>query len=661
MFKSKMKRTFFLCLSLAFCASAFGQKKLENQTLFTVGKDTVTAGEYMAVYNKNRNIGEDIDPKTPREYLDLYINFKLKVHEAKAMGMDTLPGFVREYGSYRDQLARPYLTDKDVTDELVREAYQRQQQDVRASHIMVAVGQGALPADTLEGYKTAMNIKKKLADGAPFDKMAEEYSADTHSAKNGGDLGYFTVFDMVYPFEDATYQAEVGKVVGPVRSRFGYHLIKTTDKRPARGTIQVAHIMLIDNEQSTPEESAQAKKRIQEIYDQLKDGSDFGTLARQYSEDKSTAKSSGRMQPFSINRMFPDFEEAAFGLEKPGDFSEPVKTPVGWHIIQLEKPHQPMAFEEAKIDLKNRIDRDSRSQQSEMSVLRRLKTDYNFREYPRTIEMALNQVDEEFLKNSEGEQKIKKGEETLFEFANRKYSVNDFMKDLTTRKKADKNARTPYQYADNAYSSFVKEKILEYEKSQLSKKYPEYRLLAREYFEGILLFDLTEDKVWQKSVKDSAGLRDFYAKHQDDYAWKERYQTVIVDAASPKLLKKTKKQLKKDKTLAQIQTMLNEDAPLNVKLDSAVYEFGKNETIEKTAKQQGFSDVMEENGRYQQVYFIKIIPAGRKGFDEARGAVISDYQEYLEKEWIAELKSKYDVNIQQDTLKKTIEELESQS
>ena len=281
------------------------QEKLDDKVLFTVADDTVTAGEYMAVYNKNRNVGQDIDPKTPMEYLELYENFKLKVHEAKELGMDTVPAFIREYTGYRDQLAKPYLSDRDVTEELVQEAYNRMKLDVRASHIMISVAPDAAPADTLRAYNNLSELREQIKDGkVSFEEAAKENSADTYSAQRGGDLGYFTVFNMVYPFETVAYETPLGEISKPVRSRFGYHIVKPTDKRQARGEIGVAHIMLISNEKSTQEQQTAAEKKINEIYASLQNGEDFTTLAKQYSEDNGSASRGGILQPFGINKMF---------------------------------------------------------------------------------------------------------------------------------------------------------------------------------------------------------------------------------------------------------------------------------------------------------------------------------------------------------------------
>ncbi len=653
-----MRRTLIFLLSII--GVQLGAQSLEDRTLFTVEDDTITAGEYMAVYNKNRGLGEDIDPKTPSEYLDLYINFKLKVHEAKEMGMDTAESFLREYNSYRGQLAKPYLTDRDVTDDLVKEAYERMKYDVRASHIMVKVDQNASPEDTLAAYNKIMNIKSKLEGGASFEQTAGEYSDDGYSAKRGGDLGYFTVFNMVYPFESEAYKNDIGVMSGPIRSRYGYHIVKTTDKRPARGQITVAHIMLVSNSQSTPEQKANAEQKIYEIYDQLQQGADWNTMVRQYSEDEPSVAQGGVLPPFGINKMFSEFEDAAFALENPDEYSEPVLTPVGWHIIKYISTSGIPSWEDAEPELKQKVEGDDRSQQSRISIIKKLKTEYHFKEYPEVRKMAFDQVDDSFLMGKFNPEGLKGKDKVIFEFKDHQYSVGDFFDHLASSRGRKQNSL--YQELRKSYEVFVDRNLISYEDTQLEKKYPEFRLLSREYFEGILLFDLTEDKVWRKSVSDTVGLKQYYEDHIDDYQWGFRYQAIIADAASKKALKAVIKRLKTGDNIADIQADVNEESQLVVSIDSGMYEIEDQPILNQVAiAEPGISKFVEQDDRYFAVQILKIHPPANKSFKEARGLVISDYQSFLEEDWIRELKDKYEVRINQKTLTQVIQTLESDS
>lgn len=655
-----MKKVFASIFCSVLFLSAQAQEKWANQVLFTVSDDTVRADEYMAVYNKNRDIGEDIDPKTPLEYLDLYINFKLKVHDAKELGKDTMPNFLREFRNYREQLVKPYLSDKDVTNELVREAYTRMKFDIRASHIMVKLDKSPSPEDTLVAYNKALSIRNKIVkDGMSFEALAAS-SDDTYSAQRQGDLGFFTVFDMVYPFETAAYTTRMGEISMPVRSQYGYHLVKPTDKRAARGKVTVAHIMLIDNDKTTDEQRADVKTKIEEIYSKLEAGEEFETLVRQYSEDKTSIPRGGQLDPFGINKMYPEFEDAAFAISEIGDYTKPVKTPVGWHIIKLIKKDEELGFEKVQSEIKSKVERDIRAQQSEVSVMKRIKQDYNFKEYPQLYKKAFAQVDEESYNKGEWKiKKLKNGDVVLFSFDNKEYTIKDFLTFLESSQTKFRRGSTLDSKLYKAIKEYADGELLAYEKSRLAIKYPEFRLLEREYFEGILLFDLTEEKVWRQAMSDTSGLKAFFAMNADKYHWPTRYQAYKVDASSKKIAKKAVKLLKKGKLEAEVLAELNEDSKLDLAIDSGLYSSEElNLTSVKEMSKAGKSDIEVQNDRFIQAYVLNIEAPRAKTFEEAKGKVISDYQEYLEAQWLEDLKLKYPVQVNQTVLDKVVSELE---
>ncbi len=650
-----------ICALFTFQISA-QEHALEEQVLFTVNQEEVTAEEFVKVYNKNRNIGEDIDPKTPSEYLDLYINFKLKVQDAKQMGMDTMPRFINEFNTYRNQLAQPYLSDKAVNRDLIAEAYARSKYDIRASHIMMGATPESDAIDTLKAYKKLVALKERIEKGESFEEVARQYSTDTYSAKNGGDLGYFTVFNMVYPFESAAYNTEVGEMSKIVRSQFGYHLIKVTDKRPARGTVQVAHIFLVDNEKSPEQQKLTAEQKIQEIYQKLREGAEFEALAKQYSEDKSSAYAGGIIPEFGINKMFPEFEDQAFALKEEGEISEPFKTPVGWHIIKLVKSPTQKTLEESKPELKKKVERDSRSQQGRISILKDLKKEYGFKEYPKHIELAFSQVYKGYLDMQYDSEGHKHGTKTLFSFADKEYTVTDFLDWLELNQaKGGKKLGKLRMELEKAYDRYSEGSLLGYEKSRLEEKYPEFRMLSREYYEGILLFDLTDKKVWRKSVSDTTGLQNYYADKKEKYRWDTRYEVVMVNAASEKIAKKAMKMLKKGKNIEALNEKLNEESLLNIQVDTGTFELEERKELADFAlPAQGFTEIKERDDRYAFVYVLNTLPPSTKTLEEARGMVLSDYSAYLEKEWLKELKAKYEVEVNKEVLSKVIQLLEEE-
>lgn len=649
-----MKKTLLLLCASALCISVTAQEQLKNKVLFTVENDTIKAEEFMAVYNKNREIGEEIDPKTPSEYLDLYINFKLKVHEAKELGRDTLNSFLREFRNYREQLAKPYLSDKDVTEELIKEAYVRMKSDVRASHIMISLPKNPSADDTTVALEEILEIKIRIKNGESFEALARELSDDTYSAKNGGDLGFFTVFDMVYPFETAAYKTPVGKVSEPVRSQYGYHIVMPTAKREARGKIRVAHLMLIDNDKTTAAEKATVKNRIDEIYGKLQAGEDFVTLVKQYSDDKTSVVRDGELDIFGINRMYSEFEDAAFALEKAGDYTQPVKTPIGWHIIYLIEKIGIPSFQETQKEIKNKVERDVRAQQSQVSVMKRIKQSYKFKEYPKNFKLAFKQIGEElFTGGYEVPAKLKSGDKVLFEFANKQYTVSDFLNYAHDNQAAYARSTKLEPTLYRMMKTYQESELISYEKSRLSIKFPEFRLLEREYYEGILLFDLTEQKVWRKAMADTSGLQNFFEETRSNYTWDTRYHAYLVDGATKKLTKKATKLLRKGRSRSEVMAELNVESKLNLNIDSGHYELKDLDLAEALSEmdEPGRSDLIEVNGRFKQAYVLEIEAPRNKELKETRGAVISAYQQYLEKEWISDLKSRYQVTVDSTVLK----------
>ncbi len=294
------------------------QAQTKDSVLLNVAGNNITKAEFERVYYKNNNKENSNDEKSVREYLDLYINYKLKVKEAEALKMDTAQAFIDELAGYRKQLAQPYLTDKDVNDNLIKEAYDRLQKDVKASHILLKLNPDALPKDTLAAYNRIMKIREKLLKGADFAKMARDSSEDPSAKENSGDLGYFTGMQMVYPFETAAYTTKVGQISMPVRTRFGYHLIKVDDIRPAVGEIHAAHIMIRCTSTDADSIQKEAKRKIDEINGKLKAGAKFEDMVTQYSDDKGSVSNGGILPWFGTGKMVPEFEKAAFALKKEG-------------------------------------------------------------------------------------------------------------------------------------------------------------------------------------------------------------------------------------------------------------------------------------------------------------------------------------------------------
>jgi len=639
----------FLLMVFAIGPAYLVGQDANNKVLMTIAGNPVTKSEFEKVYRKNNNKEGAYDMKDVREYLDLYINYKLKVKEAEEEKLDTSLTFINELKGYRKQLAQPYMTDKDVTDGLIKEAYDRMQKDVRASHILLNLSPDALPKDSLATYNRAIKIRDLILKGADFEKMARDSSNDPSAKENGGDLGYFTGMQMVYPFETAAYTTKPGQLSMPVRTKFGYHIIKVSDMRDAQGEIKVSHIMIKSAASAPDSVAGQAKNKIEEIYQKLKAGEKFEDLATKFSDDKGSAKNGGLLPPFGTGRMVPEFEKAAFALKADGDYSQPVKTSYGWHIImRVEKKPIP-SMEEKRNELKTQVARDSRAEISKNSMIARIKKEYNFKEIVKNKEAFVNALDTSLLGGEWNSDKVKNLDKPLFTIGTATYTQSDFAKYINNHQSKKQNT-TPKQVGYTLYNQFVDEMCLNYEESQLEVKYPEFKALMQEYRDGILLFDLTDKKVWSKAVKDSAGLVAFYDKNKTKYMWDRRCDAIIYTCANADVASKTRKMLKKQKSMVEVLTAMNKDSQLNLSTKDGKFLKGENEIIDAIKWEKGLSPDMNKNNSVVFVDVINIIEPTSKSLDEAKGIITADYQNHLEKEWISGLRAKYPVTVNEDVL-----------
>ncbi len=619
-----------------------------DPVLFSIGNSSIGLSEFQYVYNKNNASSADAyTQKSLEDYLNLYINFRLKVKEAEALGMDTVQAINKELDTYRQQLAKSYLFDKEVNEQLIAEAYQRMQKEVRASHILFSIEDSGLPADTLDAYKKALEVRKRLLKGEDFEKLAKQFSADPSAKTNGGDIGFFTVFQTVYPFENAAYNLKKGEISMPVRTRFGYHIVKVTDTREATGKMKAAHILFKTPLNATPEQEKEVLVKAQQVYSDIKAGKGtFEEMVEKHSEDRQTFKKGGVLPEFSIGKMVLEFENAAFALKKDGDISEPVKTEFGFHIIKRISRESLPDFETAKNDLKKKVERDSRSSIAKNKMVEKIKAEYGFKEYKEPREQLFTIIGDKILEPKfEIVQKIALTT-PLFQLAGVNYTQQDFV-DYVQNKQKKKRTEPALKVFNDYYDLFVEDKCLAYEETQLERKYPDFKNLMKEYRDGILLFELTDKKVWSKAVTDTAGLKAFHETIKTKYMWNERVETETY-IVKPELVKAVKKLVVKGKLSAgEIAAKYNAKDSKAVQFEMNTLEKGQNERVDKMAWVANTlsEDFTNADNTISFIKIKKVIPPTPKELNDAKGFIISDYQEYLEKTWIAELKEKYPVKV----------------
>ncbi|MEX0813889.1 MAG: peptidylprolyl isomerase [Chitinophagales bacterium] len=655
----KLKGFYFslICSFLCINATAQETKKDYDPVLFTVEDQTVRLSEFEYVYNKNNQNDKDSYTQESLEtYLNLYVNFRLKVKQAEEMGLDTLQNLKKELEGYRKQLSKSYLYDREVTDKLIKEAYERKKQEVRASHILINIANDAVPSDTLKAYKEALRIKKELDRGKDFETLAKKYSSDPSVSENGGDIGYFTVFETVYAFESAAYNTPVGEISDPVRTRFGYHILKVTDKRPAQGKIKVAHILIKVPENPSEQQKAFSKSRIEEVYKHLEAGADFKQMVKVYSEDRFSKKTNGEIPVFGTGKMVEAFETAAFSLKEDGDYSKPIKTDYGWHIIQRISKDTIPPFNEIKDQLRKRVERDTRSQIAKNTLVERIKEEYNFKTYPKNKEEIFERIGGTILMGPYKMENKENLDKPLFSLAGTNFTQKDFVEFLESRQKRKRRERAE-KLLQEYYNQFEQESCFNYEEAQLDRKYVDFRNLMKEYRDGILLFELTDKKVWSKAVKDTVGLKNFHEANKNNYMWSERVHASTFISKDEKTAKKAHKLAAKGKkSVQEIVKKLNKKETL-LEVESDIYQRGDDSRVDAMEWTEGVNELKSnENGQF---YFIKInevIPAQPKTLNEARGYIISDYQEHLEKEWIKDLREKYTVEINREVIKPLIKQ-----
>ena len=641
-----MKHLFFFFFFL------FSVISSQDNFLIKIGEEFIFPSEFLNIYNKNK-VDSDTLIKSDEidEYLNLFINFKLKVIEAESLGMDTLLSFKKELAGYRNQLSKSYLSDTKVTDDLLKEAYERLKFEINASHILISLESTATPEDTLNALMKIKKITSEYYNGASFEDLAIKYSDDPSSSKNRGELGYFSALRMLYPFESAAYNTKVGELSGPVRTNYGYHILKVNDKRKSRGDVKVAHIMIVNDKKNKSD--SLAKNKIFEIYNLLNNGNNFNDLAKKYSDDKKSGSNGGELEWFGVTNkinMYESFADASFKISKIGDISEPIKTKAGWHIIKLLDKKDLPIFSEIESTLKSRVEKDSRSQKSRDALIKRCKDFYNFKENKKYLNVFFKISSKDFLNATTSLDLFESPGKLLFSltFNGKKtlFYSKDFADFILNFKNSFKDKENSRLIIDELYRMFVEQSIINFENQNLELRYNDFALLMDEYHDGILLFDLMNKMVWSKAVKDTLGLKNFYNSFinetkLDKYFEPERLVKKVYETYSEKNNKKLLKYLARGFSDDVLTQKFNKESSLNLKIYDEVVPVRDNLDIQRESYLSG-------------VFYVNLVvdslERSIKPMSDIKGLVISDYQNFLENEWLSILKKKYKITINQNIL-----------
>ena len=637
----------FKTLGIIFCyATLSGQ----NNTILKIDDQIVNKAEFEQIYWKNKKeknaTKEDLD-----EYIQLFINFKLKVIAAEELGLDTTKKFINELSGYRVQLEKPYLIDTSINEDLINEAYYRTINEVNASHIMTKLGPNPSPEDTLKAYNKILDIRNKIISGnIGFEEAAEELSEDPYAKSSKGNLGFFNAFKMLYSFECAAYETPIGKVSEIVRTKYGYHIVQPNSIRKAKGRVKTSHIMITT---SSKKENILSEEKINSIYkDLVEKTKTFEELAIQYSEDRKSAKNGGEIGWInSGGNFYPEFEEAVFSLKTDGEYSKPFKTPNGWHIVK-RLSYEPIGdLKSLSYNLKNKIQKDARAQKTKSSFINKLKTEYQLKNmFNIKVLIGILKNKNFDFENVESNNKLKNINNVVLTFSNVSFTNFDFIKYLAKSKLISKD-KIEENLIKQQFLKFIDQNLIEFEKTQLETKHPDFKALMKEYRDGILLFEISDQNIWTKAIKDTAGLKEFYKSNQDTWKWPNRISGTLFTSESKKTVNKVKSlKLKKSLSNDSIMSTLNKDNLFNLKYENKIIDDFNKYNLAFKDLEKGFNGPFNYQEKWILIYVEDKLPQRNKELKEAEGIIVSAYQNYLENQWLSSLKEKHKISINYETL-----------
>ncbi len=616
----KMRIKKVMILSVLFISTLVSGQD-QSKVLFSVdGKDVYNA-EFIRVFEKNRDIVVEEEHKDFDDYFDLFVDFKLKLEQARDMHLDTASSYTAELAKYREQLVQPYLQNPEGIELLVKEAYKRTVNEVNASHILIIVEADAPAADTIKAYTRILEARKEILAGAKFDSIAKLYSDDPSVQLNSGNLGYFSAFAMVYEFENAAYDTKIGEVSMPFRTQFGYHIVEVNDRRKSPGEVQVAHIMVKNDSTNT----LRAKEKIDDIYNKLLQGDDFARIAQEHSDDLSSAQKGGALPKFGTGRMIKPFEDVAFSLDEKGDFSKPFESSYGWHILKLIETYPIPSYVDLHSQLESKVKNGSRSGYVERSLAQKIALNYKVIEHKDILQLSANFSD------------LENNFDTILVVENKYFTSHNLYEYGKEIKKKSKEL---------IFEDFKYFMIIDYYKDHLEDTNKEFALTYKEYKDGLLLFELLQKVIWERSEKDSLGLSQFFEENRDSYKWKKRADLSIASCTKKEKAEIVKRYMIEGLKNDSIKALVNEGATIHVLFSKGKLEEGSSKLPETYQFELGVSKIFEEEeNNFTIIKVDTVFEPQLKELKDTRGEVMNDYQNYLEAEWVKELRKTYKIKV----------------
>jgi peptidyl-prolyl cis-trans isomerase SurA len=652
-----LRNLFLNLLLLSIPLAAFAQDR--SDVLLTINDKPVTTDDFKRVYKKNLDLVQDENQKTVDGYLDLFIDYKLKVEEAYDQGLNREPKFVREFAKYEDELSRKYIYEAANIKDMAKEAYQRGLEEREVSHILIMVDLNAPAQDTLKAFNKISEIRQKAVAGQDFKELAKQYSEEPAADERAGYLGYLSVFATVYPFETTAYNTAKGEISEIVRTQFGYHILKVHDVREREGDRTVSHIMTTDRAGDST--AAPAEQRIREIKKMLDDGADFAQLAKSQSEDKASGVKGGKLGRFNRGQLrSTKFIEEAYALEQPGDLSEPFLTEFGWHVVRLDEIHPVQNFEEQRAQLEKQVSKGDRARVVTNTINEKIKKQYGFKKGEPYLDYFQNYLPDTVLTRKFKYDRERPVEDrVIFTIADRPYTFEDFVKYMEIYRIPLGYYKTKEPLLRAIYDEFETVKLKEYFRERLMEQNEEYAATIEEYRNGLLLYELMSRNIWYKAKTDSVGLAAYYEQVKEQYMWEQRVQGVIATATSQEVAAEVTAMLEGGKSVEQIKEAINTDDTVKVIVNSGAFEKGDSRLPGKLNFAPGISPVYNIEGSFVVVKVDKVLPPSVKKLEETRGRVLNAYQDELERRWMDDLRKKYKVKIDKRVLRKLKKELNS--